>query len=216
MNRRKIPAQQKHKGFSKKNNRTKAEIPLLVLFNKPYDVLSQFTDNSAPRRQTLADFISLPDVYAAGRLDRDSEGLLLLTNCGITQQKITDPKFKAPKTYWAQVEGEITDSALAQLSAGVILNDGPTLPAIAERMSEPQVWQRQPPVRYRANIPTSWLKLTIHEGRNRQVRRMTAAVGFPTLRLIRAQIGDWQLGQLAPGEHQVITLTPSILSSAQN
>lgn len=206
MNKSKAAAWQKHKAFSKKNNRTKVENPLLVLFNKPYDVLSQFTDNSTPPRPTLADFITIPDVYAAGRLDRDSEGLLLLTNCGKTQQKISDPKFKAPKTYWVQVEGEISDQALEQLASGVQLNDGPTLPAIAVRMAEPEVWQRQPPVRYRANIATSWLSLTIHEGRNRQVRRMTAAVGFPTLRLIRAQIGQWQLGELAPGESRTIML----------
>lgn len=207
MNKTKAPALQKHKAFSKKNNRTKVEIPLLVLFNKPYDVLSQFTDNSTPPRPTLANYIQMPDVYAAGRLDRDSEGLLLLTNCGKTQQKISDPKFKAPKTYWVQVEGDITDDALAKLSAGVQLNDGPTLPAIAVRMTEPAVWPRNPPVRYRANIPTSWLSLTISEGRNRQVRRMTAAVGFPTLRLIRAQIGDWQLADLAPGESRTINLS---------
>lgn len=207
MNKTKAAAWPKHKAFLKKNNRTKVEIPLLVLFNKPYDVLSQFTDNSAPPRATLADFIQIPNVYAAGRLDRDSEGLLLLTNCGSTQQKISDPKFKAPKTYWVQVEGEITDEALAALARGVTLNDGPTLPATALRMAEPAVWQRQPPVRYRAAIPTSWLSLTISEGRNRQVRRMTAAVGFPTLRLIRAQIGQWHLGDLAPGESRTIELT---------
>jgi len=209
VNKTKVAAWQKHKAFSKKNNRTKVEIPLLVLFNKPYDVLSQFTDNSTPPRPTLANYIQMPEVYAAGRLDRDSEGLLLLTNCGKTQQKISDPKFKAPKTYWVQVEGAITDDALGKLSVGVQLNDGPTLPAIATHMAEPDIWQRHPPVRYRANIPTSWLSLTISEGRNRQVRRMTAAVGFPTLRLIRAQIGQWQLGDLAPGESRTINLTAS-------
>lgn len=186
------------------------EIPLLVLFNKPFDVLSQFTDNSSPPRATLANFITTPNVYPAGRLDRDSEGLLLLTNCGKTQQKISDPAFKAPKTYWVQVEGMITDLALAQLAAGVVLNDGLTLPALAERMPEPTLWPRHPPVRFRAAIPTSWLSLTITEGRNRQVRRMTAAVGFPTLRLVRAQIGCWQLGDLAPGASRTITLDASM------
>ncbi|MDX1538784.1 pseudouridine synthase [Arsukibacterium sp.] len=181
-------------------------MPLLVLFNKPYDVLSQFTDNSTPARSTLADFIPLKQVYAAGRLDRDSEGLLLLTNCGQTQHQLSDPKHKAPKTYWVQVEGNITDDALAQLRRGVLLKDGPTLPAVAERINEPSLWPRTPPVRYRANIPTSWLSLTITEGRNRQVRRMTAAVGFATLRLVRAQIGPWQLAELQPGEYRVVEL----------
>nr|WP_051090404.1 pseudouridine synthase [Arsukibacterium perlucidum] len=189
-----------------KNNRTKVDTPLLVLFNKPYDVLSQFTDNSTPARATLADFIPLKEVYPAGRLDRDSEGLLLLTNCGQTQHQLSDPKHKAPKTYWVQVEGEITEQALAQLRAGVVLKDGPTLPAVAERIMPPPLWPRDPPVRYRANIPTSWISLTITEGRNRQVRRMTAAVGFATLRLVRSQIGAWHLNTLQPGEFQVVNL----------
>ncbi|KKO46189.1 pseudouridine synthase [Arsukibacterium ikkense] len=181
-------------------------MPLLVLFNKPYDVLSQFTDNSTPARATLADYIALKDVYPAGRLDRDSEGLLLLTNCGRTQHQLSDPKHKAPKTYWVQVEGDITDEALNNLRQGVILKDGPTLPAIAEPITPPTLWPRNPPVRYRANIPTSWLSLTITEGRNRQVRRMTAAVGFATLRLVRCQIGPWQLDPLQPGEYRVVHL----------
>ncbi|SEH80595.1 23S rRNA pseudouridine2457 synthase [Rheinheimera pacifica] len=192
--------------YTKKRNTTKVGQPVLVLFNKPFDVLCQFTDNSTPARATLADFITVPDVYAAGRLDRDSEGLLLLTNCGKTQHQITDPKHKMAKTYWVQLEGNISDDALAQLSSGVQLNDGPTLPATAQRLPEPDVWPRQPPVRQRANIPTCWISLTITEGRNRQVRRMTAAVGFPTLRLIRAQIGDWHLNQLAPGQFTVMDL----------
>ncbi|WP_445426697.1 rRNA large subunit pseudouridine synthase E [Alishewanella sp. HL-SH06] len=200
-------AQSKHKGFFKKNNGESVTTPILVLFNKPFDVLSQFTDNSTPPRATLADFIDIPDVYAAGRLDRDSEGLLLLTNCGKTQQRISDPKFKAPKTYWVQVEGDISEQALQQLRQGVQLKDGLTLPAQAQRMAEPELWPRTPAVRYRANIPTSWLSLTISEGRNRQVRRMTAAVGFPTLRLVRWQIGDWQLADLAPGMSRTIPLT---------
>lgn len=192
--------------YAKKRNTTKVEHPVLVLFNKPFDVLCQFTDNSTPPRATLADFITVPDVYAAGRLDRDSEGLLLLTNCGKTQHQISDPKHKMAKTYWVQVEGNISNDALAQLSAGVQLNDGPTSPAIVQRLPEPDVWPRQPPVRQRANIPTCWISLTITEGRNRQVRRMTAAVGFPTLRLIRVQIGNWHLNQLAPGQFIVTEL----------
>lgn len=195
-----------HKPISKKNNKTKVDHPLLVLFNKPYDVLSQFSDNSTPPRATLADYIPLKDVYPAGRLDRDSEGLLLLTNCGQTQHQLSDPKHKAAKTYWVQVEGDITELALALLRQGVLLNDGPTLPAMAERIAQPLLWPRQPAVRFRANIPTSWISLTISEGRNRQVRRMTAAVGFATLRLVRSQIGPWQLDQLQPGEYQVVNL----------
>ena len=139
-------------------------------------------------------------------IDRDSEGLLLLTNCGQTQHQLSDPKHKAPKTYWVQVEGEITEQAMAQLRAGVVLKDGPTLPAVAERIMPPPLWPRDPPVRYRANIPTSWISLTITEGRNRQVRRMTAAVGFATLRLVRSQIGAWHLNTLQPGEFQVVNL----------
>ncbi|MGP9800704.1 pseudouridine synthase [Rheinheimera sp. NSM] len=192
--------------YAKKRNATKVAHPVIVLFNKPFDVLCQFTDNSTPPRATLADFIPIPEVYAAGRLDRDSEGLLLLTNCGQTQHRISDPKHKMAKTYWVQLDGNISDEALAQLTAGVQLNDGLTLPAIAQRLAEPAIWPRQPPVRQRANIPTSWISLTITEGRNRQVRRMTAAVGFPTLRLIRVQIGDWTLTDLAPGQYKVLAL----------
>tara|TARA_R110002126_G_scaffold15185_10_gene62516 strand:- start:12766 stop:13431 length:666 start_codon:yes stop_codon:yes gene_type:complete len=197
-----------HKPNDRKNNKTKVEIPLLVLFNKPYDVLSQFTDNSTPPRATLADHVPLKNVYPAGRLDRDSEGLLLLTNCGQTQHLLSDPKHKAAKTYWVQVEGEISDEALDLLRQGILLKDGPTLPAEVERIAPPALWPRNPPVRYRANIPTSWLSLTIGEGRNRQVRRMTAAVGFATLRLVRVQIGAWQLDSLQPGEYQVVELSP--------
>lgn len=172
----------------------------LILFNKPYDVLTQFTGE--PGQRTLKDFIAIPGVYAAGRLDRDSEGLLLLTDDGRLSARITDPKWKQPKTYLAQVDGEIDDAALQALRQGVMLKDGPTLPAGAERLeAEPDwLWPRTPPVRFRAAIPTSWLRLTLREGRNRQVRRMTAAVGFPTLRLVRHAIGDWTLGTLQPGE----------------
>jgi len=193
--------------YAKKRNATKVDNPTIVLFNKPYDVLCQFTDNSMPARATLADYIPVPKVYAAGRLDRDSEGLLLLTNCGKTQHLISDPKHKMAKTYWVQVEGRISDAAIAQLIKGVELKDGMTLPAHAERLTEPDIWPRNPPIRQRLDIPTSWISLTITEGRNRQVRRMTAAVGYPTLRLIRVKIGDWTLGDLCPGQYQILPLT---------
>lgn len=192
--------------YKKKQHTASTAKPLLVLFNKPYDVLCQFTDNSVPARSTLADFIDIKEVYAAGRLDRDSEGLLLLTNCGKTQHRISDPKHKMSKTYWVQVEGTISDAALQQLQQGVLLKDGLTLPAIATRMEQPEIWPRQPAVRFRQNISTSWLSLTIEEGKNRQVRRMTAAVGFPTLRLVRYRIGEWTLDGLAPGQLKVLML----------
>lgn len=170
----------------------------ILLLNKPYDVLCQFTDSEG--RHTLAELISEKGLYPAGRLDRDSEGMVLLTDDGALQHCIAHPKHKMPKTYWVQVEGEPDDAALQRLRNGVELKDGITLPAAVERLEEPAIWRREPPVRYRANIPTSWLSLTISEGRNRQVRRMTAAVGFPTLRLIRWAIGPWQLGELQPGQ----------------
>jgi len=175
----------------------------LVLFNKPFEVLCQFSADG--NKKTLKDFIDISDVYAAGRLDYDSEGLLLLTDDGKLQHRISDPKFKQPKTYWAQVEGEITDEALKQLRKGIDLKDGKTRPAQAKKITEPdKLWNRTPPIRERKNIPTSWLQLTITEGRNRQVRRMTAAVGFPTLRLIRYKIGRWNLDSISPGEFKVI------------
>ncbi len=173
---------------------------MLILFNKPYDVLSQFTDRGSPTtRATLSDYIDVPNVYPAGRLDRDSEGLLLLTDDGRLQARIADPKFKLPKTYLIQVEGDPDEAALASLRRGVTLNDGPTRPADAARIDPPDIWPRTPPIRVRQSIPDTWLSLTITEGRNRQVRRMTAAVGHPTLRLIRWRIGDWTLDGVAPG-----------------
>ena len=175
----------------------------LLLFNKPYDVLSQFTDRGSPtKRATLSDFIDVPGVYPAGRLDRDSEGLLLLTDDGRLQARIADPRFKLAKTYLVQVEGEPAGDALDALRGGVTLKDGPTRPAEVERIDPPAIWPRDPPIRFRANIADCWLRLTIREGRNRQVRRMTAAVGHPTLRLVRWQIGDWSLGDLAPGAYR--------------
>ncbi len=172
--------------------------PVLVLFNKPYLVLCQFTDPEG--RPTLADYISLPGIYAAGRLDYDSEGLLLLTNTGWLQNQIAHPGHKLPKTYWVQVEGVPSPTALAQLARGVQLKDGPTLPAQVQVIDPPPVWPRVPPIRERRLIPTAWLSITLHEGRKRQLRRMTAFMGHPTLRLIRQSIGTWQLGDLQPGE----------------
>lgn len=173
----------------------------LILFNKPMNVLSQFTDRGSPtQRATLSDYIDIPGVYPAGRLDRDSEGLLLLTDDGRQQARIADPKFKLAKTYLVQVEGEPVPDAIRQLAQGVDLKDGRTRPAEAERIDDPQLWPRDPPVRFRKTVPDSWLRLTIREGKNRQVRRMTAAVGHPTLRLVRVRIGDWELGDLQPGE----------------
>nr|WP_315493904.1 pseudouridine synthase [uncultured Rhodoferax sp.] len=170
----------------------------LICFNKPYGVLSQFTPEG--RWRGLKDFIDIPGIYVAGRLDADSEGLLLLTNDGKLQARISDPRYKMEKTYWVQVEGEPDDAALVALRQGVQLNDGLTLPARAQLIAKPEaLWKRDPPVRVRQSIPTTWLELVIREGRNRQVRRMTAAVGYPTLRLIRAAIGPYTLEGLGPG-----------------
>ncbi len=179
----------------------------LVLFNKPFDVLSQFTDLRSPTpRATLSDFVDVPGVYPAGRLDRDSEGLLLLTDDGRLQSRIADPRFKTAKSYLVQVEGEPDEAAIAALCKGVTLNDGPTLPAKARRIDAPDLWPRNPPVRFRKSVPDCWIEVTIYEGRNRQVRRMTAAVGHPTLRLVRWRIGDWTLEGVAPGEWREVSL----------
>ncbi len=179
---------------------------MLIAFNKPMNVLSQFTDagTEGSPRATLSDFITVPNVYPAGRLDRDSEGLLLLTDDGALQARIADPRFKWPKTYLVQVEGVADDTALAALRSGVRLSDGLTAPALAEAIDPPQLWPRDPPVRFRKTVPDCWLRLTISEGRNRQVRRMCAGVGLPCLRLVRWAIGDWTLEGLAPGEWREI------------
>jgi 23S rRNA pseudouridine2457 synthase len=177
----------------------------LILFNKPFDVLTQFTDGA--NRLTLADFIPIKAVYPAGRLDRDSEGLVLLTDDGVLQAQISNPKFNKPKTYWVQVDGEITAAAINKLITGIQLKDGITKPAQAKIMTEPKLWAREPPVRYRKSLPTSWLELTITEGRNRQVRRMTAAVGFPTLRLVRHSIGAWNVDDIPLGEYRELAVT---------
>ena len=179
----------------------------LILFNKPYGVLTQFTDRGSPSpRPTLSDFIDLPGVYPAGRLDLDSEGLLLLTDDGRLQARIADPKFKLAKTYLVQVEGDPTDAQLAALRNGITLKDGPTRPAEVARIDPPDLPPRDPPVRFRKTVPDAWLRLTITEGRNRQVRRMTAAVGLPTLRLLRWRIGDWTLDDLAPGRWREVAI----------
>lgn len=182
----------------------------LIIFNKPFQVLSQFSDRDAQQpRKTLADFLVAPNYKAAGRLDYDSEGLLLLTDNGRLQHQFANPQAKQWKTYWVQVEGVIDNPAIKQLASGVTLKDGKTLPAQARIINcPPNLWPRVPPVRYRASVPDSWLELKIREGRNRQVRRMTAAVGFPTLRLIRAAIADFSLGDLLPGEHRSIDVDP--------
>lgn len=174
---------------------------MLIAFNKPFNVLCQFTDRSQPPRQTLAEFGLPPQVYAAGRLDYDSEGLLLLTDDGGLAHRLTDPRHKQPKTYWVQVEGAPDAAQLTALRTGVVLNDGPTRPAKVRLLdAAPELWPREPPVRYRKTVPDAWLELVITEGRNRQVRRMTAAVGLPTLRLVRVAMGDIGLENLTPGQ----------------
>lgn len=211
-----MPARKPYKSASRSSGRTYTRKPIkretkpainaderkIVLFNKPFDVLCQFTDDQ--NRQTLAGFITVKEVYAAGRLDRDSEGLLLLTNCGKLQHTLTEPNKKTAKTYWVQVEGEPTQAAIDALCKGVELKDGLTKPALVKQMQAPDIWPRNPPVRERKTIPTSWLEITITEGRNRQVRRMTAHIGHPTLRLIRYSIGKYTLHGIANGEFNVL------------
>lgn len=178
----------------------------IVLFNKPYGVLSQFQDLKSPTpRPTLGDYIPIPNVYPAGRLDRDSEGLMVLTDDGKLQARIANPRFKLEKTYYVQVEGAPDDDALSPLRNGLKLNDGMTQPAKARVIAPPALWERDPPIRVRKSVPDTWLEIRIREGRNRQVRRMTAAIGFPTLRLVRVRIGDWALGDLALGEYLVLS-----------
>jgi 23S rRNA pseudouridine2457 synthase len=180
-----------------------AAMSKVLLFNKPFQVLSQFREHE--NKVTLAHYIHDKSLRLAGRLDFDSEGLLVLTDDGKLAEQISDPRFKKPKVYWAQVEGVPDSESLQKLRAGVMLKDGITQPAQAELIGEPdELWTRTPPIRYRANIPTAWLQLTIREGKNRQVRRMTAAVGHPTLRLVRASVGDWHVGQLQPGDTQSV------------
>ena len=185
---------------------------MLIAFNKPYNVLCQFTDRSTPPRRTLAGFGLPPDVYAAGRLDYDSEGLLLLTDDGALAHRLTDPRHKQPKTYWVQVEGVPDDEQVAALRRGVTLNDGPTRPAKVLRIDTPALWPRDPPVRFRKTVPDAWLEVMISEGRNRQVRRMTAAVGLPTLRLVRVAVGNHRLDDLPPGQWRAVQ-SPSRIGS---
>ena len=187
-------------------------MPRLILLNKPYGVLCQFT--SPDGRPTLADYVDRPGVYPAGRLDADSEGLVVLTDDGALQARITDPRRALAKTYWVEVEGEPSDGAIDELARGVVLRDGPTRRAEVRRLDPPPaLWPRDPPIRVRRAIPTAWLALTIHEGRNRQVRRMTAAVGLPTLRLVRWSVGDWTLDALAPGAWREEAVATGMLSS---
>jgi len=190
----------------------------LIAFCKPFGVLCQFSPDKTENSETptLADFISIPEIYPAGRLDKDSEGLLLLTDSGALQHRISHPKKKMVKTYLVQVDGEPTDASIQQLCLGVELKDGLTRSAEVKRIADPELWLREPPVRYRASIPTSWLQISLREGRNRQVRRMTAAVGYPTLRLIRYAIGPWELNDLQPGQWRKLDIPKEYLYETRN
>lgn len=195
---KRVRTSQQRETVLSRNQGVNTDLPRLIALNKPYDVLTQFTDEQG--RSTLKEYVPIAGVYPAGRLDRNSEGLLLLTNHGPLQARIAEPKYQMSKTYWVQVDGQATAGQIQQLQQGVLLKDGMTLPAKVELIAEPALWPRNPPIRVRAQIPTSWLSITITEGRNRQVRRMTVAVGLPTLRLIRVQIGNWHLDTLQPGQ----------------
>jgi 23S rRNA pseudouridine2457 synthase len=196
---------QQNRKIIAKRPRPIASARRVIVLNKPYGVICQFTPSGS--KDTLADFIAIPDIYPAGRLDTDSEGLLVLTNDGALQARITDPRHKLEKTYWVQVEGVPTEEALEKLRAGVLLQDGLTRPAGARMIPAPDLWDRDPPIRVRKAIPTAWIEVSIAEGRNRQVRRMTASVGLPTLRLVRARIGPWGLDGMAPGEWREASFT---------
>lgn len=208
------PIRRRHRhGDIPATERYELKMARLLLFNKPFGVLSQFTDRGSPTvRSTLSNFIAVKGVYPAGRLDRDSEGLLLLCDDGQLQARIADPRFKLPKTYLVQVEGDPQELELEHLRQGVRLKDGLTLPSDVARIDEPKLWPRDPPIRQRRLIPDSWLKITIREGRNRQVRRMTAAVGLPTLRLVRWSIGDWAVAGIAPGQFEELSIPGEIAS----
>lgn len=185
----------------------------LILFNKPFNVLSQFT--SGDDKKNLSDYIKLKNIYAAGRLDYDSEGLLLLTNWGLLQNMVSDPKKKLEKTYWVQIEGIPSEDDLEKLEKGVVLKDGLTKPAKVKRIDEPDIWERLPGIRKRVNIPVSWIEISISEGKNRQVRRMTAAIGYPTLRLVRSAIGKFKIDKLKPGEYMEIKIPESVRNPAE-